>query len=657
VKRIRSDNGGEYTGKAVKDFLAKRGIIQELTAPYTPQQNGMAERKNRTLCEMARSMLKHAHLPESYWGEAINYANLICNCTTSSMMREKTPFEAWNKLKPDISSFRVFGCRAYALIPKELRTKFDSKAQPCVYLGPDFNHSTFKLFNLSSKKIIKSRDVVFDESILGTNLSTSHQIISQPSSITEYDFSDLFPFPTAHVEPEHKPHEEPYDRQETSPPQDFEDYDPELKHAISDLEKVLRPASPHVHFESSPGMSRDVSPLPDDDDLPEDDVLTESPDGQESPEQPPTFEPSLRRSNRISRTPLRFDEESHTASGVFPSDPSTYSEAISGPSSEEWSEAIRKEHTSLLDNDTWVLTPLPHGRKAIGSKWVFKVKTKSDGSIDRYKARLVAKGYTQVEGVDYDETFSPVARLTSIRTLLALAAHYHLDIYQMDVDAAYLNGHLSEEIYMKQPEGLIDPQHPDFVCKLQRSLYGLKQSGRVWHETLDDFLLKCGFSNNTADTCVYYRNSDEGRIIIAVYVDDLVILTNSDSILARTKRVLNQRFHMKDLGPAHYILGIKIERKPDGSIFMSQDRYNREILSSFDMDDSSPITLPIVGGDLAEFPESPPFSDPSKYRQAVGKLMYTVAATRPDLAFATHFVSRFNREPKEAHWNIVKRIL
>uniref|UniRef100_H3G5X7 Reverse transcriptase Ty1/copia-type domain-containing protein n=3 Tax=Phytophthora ramorum TaxID=164328 RepID=H3G5X7_PHYRM len=191
-------------------------------------------------------------------------------------------------------------------------------------------------------------------------------------------------------------------------------------------------------------------------------------------------------------------------------------------------EACDSECDSLLKNDTWDVVPLPKGRKAIGCRWVFRVKENQAGEIERFKTRLVAKGFSQKYGIDYDETFAPVAKFTSIRIVLSLAAKYGLKLHQMDVKTAFLNGVLDEDIYMAQPDGYVDEDHPDHVCKLKRSLYGLKQSPRMWNQTIDDFMLKLGFKKCESDHCVYLKRDGQDMIFVALYVDDLVLASSND---------------------------------------------------------------------------------------------------------------------------------
>ena len=227
-------------------------------------------------------------------------------------------------------------------------------------------------------------------------------------------------------------------------------------------------------------------------------------------------------------------------------------------------QALEAEYNSLVKSETWELVIPPDDACIVGSKWVFKVKRKANGKVDRYKARLVAQGYSQTYGIDYEEVFSPVARYSSIRTLLTLTNAHDLEIHQMDVTTAFLNGSLEHDIYMKQPEGFVDPKYPNHVCKLKRSIYGLKQSARCWNQTLDVFLLKNGYRKSNADSCIYVKSVKQENgfisfVILAVYVDDIIPVSNDPEMLASEKQLLSNEFQMVDQGEIQFILGMSIK--------------------------------------------------------------------------------------------------
>ena len=257
-----------------------------------------------------------------------------------------------------------------------------------------------------------------------------------------------------------------------------------------------------------------------------------------------------------------------------------------------WKEAADSEYQSLIDNETWKLVKLPAGRKPIGCKWIFKTKHTSDGKVERYKARLVAKGYTQKPQEDYDETYSPVIRYSSIRTLLAFAVQNGMIIHQMDVVTAFLNGTINEEIYMEQPPGYIKKGEKDLVCKLNRSIYGLKQSSRCWNTVFKQYMKSINFIQSIADPCIFISGEEANLTIIAVYVDDLIIITKTPEAMKKIKESLAARFKMKDLGKLHYCLGISIQYDEEkGHLWMNQRQYIQSLLERYGLAQAKQLAL------------------------------------------------------------------
>ena len=360
---MRSDRGGEYESP-FEQFCAENGIIHQTTAPYSPQQNGVAERKNRTLKDMITAMLLTSGLPTNLWGEALNMSNHILN----KVPHNKTgtiPYEIWKGHKPSFKYLKVWGCLAKVPVPPPKKVKLGPKTVDCYYLGPAQNSSAYRF-------------LVFKSDITDIHVNTIME--SREASF----FEDVFP---------HKMNEG------------------------NNVPKRTREESSNSHEDEPHHEIEEVEP---------------------------------RRSVRA-RTSKTFGIDFLTY--MLEHEPQTYKEAMSSSESSCWKEAIQSEIDSILSNKTWEIVDIPPGIKPIGCKWIFKKKMKADGSIDKYKARLVAKGYRQKEGVDFFDTYSPVTRITSIRMLIAIASIYGLEIHQMDVKTAFLNGDLDEEIYMEQPEG------------------------------------------------------------------------------------------------------------------------------------------------------------------------------------------------------------
>jgi hypothetical protein len=289
-----------------------------------------------------------------------------------------------------------------------------------------------------------------------------------------------------------------------------------------------------------------------------------------------------------------------------------------------------------MENDTWDLVPLPKGRKLARCKWVYRTKYASYGSVERHKARLVSKGFSQVEGIDYNETFAPVAKMSSIRLVLSLSASHKWEVHQMDVKSSFLHGDLKEEMYMEQPPGYV---HNDssLVCRLKKSLYGLKKAPRAWYAKMDSFLIATGFSRCRSDPNVYTKKVRTHLIMFVLYVDDL-ILTGSDSkLLNHVKTNLKKKFEMLDLGFLHYFLGLQVFQTNEG-IFLSHSKYACDLLRCFHMDDCKPTPSPFQSGVKLSASFTSPEVDATLYRQLVGSLLY-LTHTRRDLSFVVDLVS------------------
>ncbi|KAL0461128.1 UNVERIFIED_CONTAM: Retrovirus-related Pol polyprotein from transposon TNT 1-94 [Sesamum latifolium] len=307
---------------------------------------------------------------------------------------------------------------------------------------------------------------------------------------------------------------------------------------------------------------------------------------------------------------------------------------------------MKEEMSSMAKNNVWELVDLPAGRKTIGNKWVLKVKRKADGSIDKFKARLVAKGYTQREGIDYEETFSPVVRFASVRLILAIVAHLDLELFQMDVKTAFLNGELDEEIYMDQPEGFQEMGQKRKVCRLKRSIYGLKQSSRQWYYRFHRAITSIGFTMVEEDHCVYVKRSEKNFMILSLYVDDILLAGNNMEMIVATQKWLSSTFEMKDMGEAEYILGVKIHRdRSKKFLSLSQETYIKRIIERFCMHNANPVDTPMDKSCVLSKELCPKTEEEKKrmtkipYASVVGSLMYAMMCTRPDLCFAVGMVS------------------
>ena len=320
-----------------------------------------------------------------------------------------------------------------------------------------------------------------------------------------------------------------------------------------------------------------------------------------------------------------------------------------------WLTACEDEILSIEKNQTWVLVDLPAGVKSIGLKWVFKIKRNPDGSVNKYKARLVAKGYVQKHGIDYDEVFAPVARIERIRLIIALAASHGWEVHHLDVKTAFLHGDLKEEVYVSQPEGFEVKGSEEKVYKLSKALYGLKQAPRAWNDKLNQILRELNFTRCSKEPSLYQKKRNKDLLIIAVYVDDLLVTGSNLKMITEFKREISAKFEMSDLGRLTYYFGIEVLQHDDG-ITLRQERYATKILSETGMDDCNSVHVPMDGSLKLSKGEGEASTDEKKYRRSIGCLRYLVH-TRPDLSYSIGVLSRYMLDPKESHDAALKHVL
>ena len=628
VKTLRSDNGGEYISNEFKNYLKAEGITHQNTVRKTPEQNGVAERMNRTLQEAMRSMLFESNLPKRFWAEALSTSTYLRNRSPTRAVLEMTPYEAFTNQKPDVDHLKVFGCRAYAHVPKDERKKLDSKVRESIFLGYGTNVKGYRLYDVNRQKVFFSRDVLFEETKFHYKKSLMEHTSSDNQLISE----------------EHQVKRNEKERVIEKPSEFLRNYSRKSNDQILPVEKQVEASNDEEREDNT-------------------EVLNPTPDEEVNSEESQPQQNNLRKSTRIRRPPNHYGEWTNCVKGeVIQKDPVTVKEALNSDRSEEWLKAMKSEIKSLEKNQVWDLEKLPEGRSTVGCKWVFKTKLDAQGNVERYKARLVAQGFTQKYGVDYDETFSPVVRFESIRSLLAIASQHGLVVHQMDVKTAFLNGELKEEIFMRQPEGFISQGEEMLVCKLKRSLYGLKQSAKCWNDELDRQLARMDFTQSDSDPCIYIRYSDNRIFIIAVYVDDIILASESDEMMGRTKKLLSDRFDVEDMGRLHYFLGVKVVQEINSSsIWIGQPSFTNILLKRFGMEESNSAETPFdVATKLMKKGSIETASDDvdkQLYQSAVGSLLYLSTRTRPDISFAVGMCARFSAEPITQHWTAVKRIL
>ncbi|KAG9441314.1 hypothetical protein H6P81_017168 [Aristolochia fimbriata] len=562
LKCLLSDNGGEFCNKEFDSYCAKRGIRRIKIVPRTPQQNGVAERMNRTILERARSMRIHAVY--------------LINRSPSSALDGRIPEEVWAGKNVDYSFLKIFGCIAYAHIDREVMKKLDPKSTKCVFLGCGGDEYGYRLWDFDNNKVVPSE--------------REQQIKTEQENESQGEQSSI---------------------------DDGESH--EYSNAQTDF---------------------------DDSKIPQEEIVT-----------------SGLRSTRVRKPVQKLNLIVQHVLYTDAGEPESYDEAMADEAHLKWELAMKDEMLLLEENQTWELVKIPAKKKVLQNKWIFRVKQEA-GSVQRYKARLVVKGFGQREGIDFHDIFAPVVKMTSIRTILSIVAVKGLYLEQLDVKTAFLHGDLEEEIYMRQPSGFEVIGKESWVCKLKRSLYGLKQSPRQWYLKFDRFMLDIGFARSNADHCVYLQRFNDGDyIILTLYVDDMLVAgTNMKKIDDLKKRLANQ-FSMKDLGEAKQLLGMQITRdKKKKKLWLSQEGYVKKVLERFNMHESKAVTT-TLGSQFKLSKEQGAKSDEEiahmktvPYASAIGSLMYAMVSTRPDIAHAVGVVSRFMKNPGKEHWEAVKWI-
>lgn len=603
VSRLRCDNGGEYIGENFQKYCRTKGIQVEYTVPHTPEQNGVSERFNRTIMDKARSMIEDSGMSKVMCCEAVLTAVYLINRSpTAALTGNQTPYEMWHGQKPDVSKLRIFGSKAFCCVPKAKRKKLDSRSQECHLVGYGVNG--YRVWD--GRRVFLARDVVIEESPLAEQVRG--------------------------VEEERE--EDSMNRRQLAGPVSFDSAE----------------ESDHPGAAEAGGGEEDGAVGGE--------AVNDEEDVEGDTDELPEASGAVRRSERVRKPPSKLKDYICVA---FALNAESYVEDIADIDDlkrmedwPDWKRAIEEELGSLAENDTWQLVDLPQGRRAIDCKWVFRLKLNSDGSIQKRKARLVAKGFSQRYGFDFSETYAPVAKMSTVRTMLALANHHDLVVHQMDVKSAFLHGRLTEDIYMRQPRGF---EEGNQVCKLNKSIYGLKQASKAWNDRFNQFAAQIGFHRCEEDACLYVRNGKSGPVYLLLYVDDILILSKSLREVQIVKELLKHEFKMVDLGDAEMFLGLKIERNAaKGVIKLSQPGYAEAVLKRFGMDQCKPASTPIEANLQLKRAELPANLD-KPYRELIGCLTYLVVTSRPDLSAAVSYFSQFQSNPTEDHWVHAKRML
>ena len=548
IKAIQTDWGGEY--RSLHKYFSSLGILHHLSCPHTYEQNGTVKRKHRHLVETGLSLLAKTLIPQCYWDEAFTIACFLVNRLPSPVLNNISPFEKLFQVQSNYSFLRTFGCACWPYLRPYNAHKMDFRSKLCVFLGYSSSHRGYKSLHVPSGRLYISRHVIFDKNLFPFASNIFSPVVGQDALCTHV--------PTS-----------------ISPSPSHPSSSPVVSHHPSHVSLPCVPppplvSSPHAHSPPSPSPPSSLQ-------LPETEqtistigMVLSSPPSPPPPPPPVCTHPMVTRLQHNIAKPKVFSDGtvkcplSKALTAMCSSknvEPTCFSEAVKHA---PWRTAMNVEFDALLRNGTWSLVPAHPSMNIVGCKWVFKLKHKPDGSIDRHKARLVAKGFNQVPGIDFVDTFSPVVKPITIRTILALAVSCRWSIKQIDIQNAFLHGFLDKEVYMKQPPGFVHPQYPHHVCKLHKALYGLKQAPRAWFSRLSSKLLELGFHGSLSDTSLFISHQAKFHLYVLIYVDDIIITGSSSQAVDSLILALGFDFAVKNLGDPLYFLGIEAHRSQDG---------------------------------------------------------------------------------------------
>ncbi|KAL2227014.1 UNVERIFIED_CONTAM: Retrovirus-related Pol polyprotein from transposon RE2 [Sesamum indicum] len=551
VQAIRTDNGSEFLSFSFQHLLQTSRIVHQRSCAYTPQQNGVVECKHRFLLDIARSIMFQTSFPRRFWGDAILGTTHLINRFPTAVLDWKSPYEKLYDKPHSYSHLRVIGCLCFAIRPEPQLSKFDKRASKCVFVGYPLGQKGYKVYDLESKSFFASRNVIFHE--------------------------DQFPF------------------------------------CSNTLPLAVIPLT-----EDTNDTSLDST----------DNTTSSPPATQSSPDTVPVIRRSIREHHKpswLNYFVCHLSSSSYcpiisaynsaymgfVASLSVLQEPRSYKQADDIP---HWVEAMKLELAALERNQTWNVVPLPAGKTPIGCKWVFKTKLHEDGSMEHHKARLVAKGYTQVEGVDYNERFSPVAKCVTVRLFLTLASAFQWLLHQIDINNAFLHGHLDEETDMAAPEGLNN----------------------------------LGFQQSSNDHCLFFKALPSGFIGLLVYVDDVLLMAHSLDAISQVKNYLDGLFTIKDLGCARFFIGLQIARSEAG-ISLTQSKYILDIITDCGLQNAKSAITPLPPGIKLQTDSSDHFADPERYRRLIGRLLY-LCFTRPNISHSVQQLSQFMQASSQSHW-------
>ena len=641
IVRLRSDNGGEFCSNVFNDILIQHKIRHDSSSPWSPYMLGHIERQWRTIFGVARALLYDSGVPKHLWPYAIKHATFLRNRTFQQRI-QCTPLEkACGKL-PDMAKIPRFGCKCYKYDTSS-STKLQPRAVMGVFIGFDERSPAKLVYDPVTENISKCQDTKFLDMMYFSNCNRDYNFLRDYLENTEENNETNHD--TYGRESHDSPNSPDFDSCLSGSPDAGRVRDaPHLTLASDTTDTTnsgmrLRPRDSNINYKETENFVRFL-----------DNKLNNSSYSDHN-----CYIDLHAQSNNINSIDDPVYQTCYHINVAAITVPNTFNQAINSPQFKNWIAAMDEEILSLHDNNTWVLVKRPQNAHVIGGRWVYQLKC--DPRIElRYKARYVAKGFTQKYGVNYLDTYAPTARTNSVKMVVEITVQYTFVIHHCDVTTAYLHSEVDfEDMYMEQPPGYV--QDPSLVCKLNKAIYGLKQSAARWHSTLIKFMETQNMVQSVMDPCVFVRKTKFTTLIVLIWVDDLIISGSNIKVVNSFKYEFGKLFKIKDLGELHFFLGIRFNVRQN-VISMDQSLYIENILRRFNEIDANPRSLP-CDPSVYELlsAKSELLENPRIYRELVGSLIYLMTGTRPDISFVVTLLSRFMNKPTKMHMNIARGVL
>lgn len=626
AKRLRSDGALEYATKDLKEWYASKGIIHETTLPYSHQSNGRAERANRTLKEMVRAALADADAGQYLWAEALVAAVYVANRMPHAD-KDVTPWEAVTGKRPNVSGFRVWGSKAYALLPPEQQKGMYPKTTSGFMVGYAADGRGYRVFDPKAKRVVARRDVTVDEA--GDQEPKEDRHVHWGGTPGSGDLRDEAPEAGAPIP--------------VATPRAV----PQLTPSSSGGSRAPGPVRSSV--EEAVAAAQQLAamvPLPDDD------------DSEEEAEDEVRRYPVRTRSapEAYGRTATGDDVKpaesgKRTTAADLPPPPKDVEEAKTRADWPLWKEALRVEEESMDRKRVWRRKKLPRGGKALKTRVIFEYKFKASGELDRYKARIVGCGCRQRPGRDYRETWSPVPAAPTTRAVLASAAARKWHVHHVDIRTAYLNAPMDMDVYIIIPDGFKDAGE---VGLLLKAMYGVKQAGRLWGLFLRDTIMKAGGKPSEADACLYTFGEGEQHVVVETHVDDILLAGAQLRAVLDIKAEIAKHFEVRDLGVVSDFLGMEV-RWTKGGVTLANPRHTTGVLTDYGMLDCKPKVTPMAPGTVLGGGE--PLPEGNQYAELIGSLLFLANQTRPDISFAVGKLARRVATPTDGDMVAAKAVV